>query len=283
MAHKSSSDSESKVQPKLLVSRTEATVQLEHRLTKADELLARVQLVRNEEELDILRKERLTWSDYNHELLERIFSTPQYATQYSYSDVQIFSMKPSFHQWRQHEIDILSDKKQRLQSIIERLTLIEEVQPVTLQSKTRPIGKNVFIVHGHDEKLKLEVARYIERLQLTAIILAEKANQGRTIIEKFEKHAEAVDFAIILLTPDDFGGAKGTDSKPRARQNVILELGYFIGKLGRNAVCALHKSGVELPSDILGIVYVSADVDWRLQLANEMKAAGLDIDLNRAV
>ena len=143
--------------------------------------------------------------------------------------------------------------------------------------------QSVFIVHGHDELLKLEVARFTESLHLEPIILAEQPNLGRTIIEKFEKHASDADFAIVLLTPDDLGGAKLDSITGRARQNVILELGYFIGKLGRHRVCALYKSGVELPSDVLGVLYVSVDGDWRIRLAREMKAAGVTVDLNHAV
>lgn len=143
--------------------------------------------------------------------------------------------------------------------------------------------QQVFIVHGHDELLKLEVARFTESLHLEPIILAEQPNLGRTIIEKFEKHAGDADFAIVLLTPDDMGGTKLDAISGRARQNVILELGYFIGKLGRNRVCALYKSGVELPSDVLGVLYVSVDGDWRIRLAREMKAAGVTVDLNHVV
>ena len=145
-------------------------------------------------------------------------------------------------------------------------------------------SRKVFVVHGHDEVLKLDVARFIEKLGLKVVILAEQANQGRTIIEKFEAHAEDAGFAIVLLTPDDVGASAGNPSalKSRARQNVILELGYFIGKLTRCRVCALHKGDVELPSDILGIVYVPIAGNWKLQLAGEMKTAWPELDLNKA-
>lgn len=148
---------------------------------------------------------------------------------------------------------------------------------------TKSTKQRVFIVHGHDDLLKLEVARFSESLHLEPIILAEQPNLGRTIIEKFEKHASDADFAIVLLTPDDLGGTRHDSITGRARQNVILELGYFIGKLGRNRVCALYKSGVELPSDVLGVLYVSVDGDWRIRLAREMKAAGVTVDLNHVV
>jgi predicted nucleotide-binding protein len=141
----------------------------------------------------------------------------------------------------------------------------------------------VFIVHGHDEGLKQEVARFVEKLGLTAVILAEQPSQGRTVIEKLESHGEKAGFAIVLLTPDDVGGVAGGghEQKPRARQNVILELGYFVAMVGRAKVCALHRGNVELPSDIHGVIYVSVMHDWKLALAREMKAANLPVDMNK--
>ena len=128
------------------------------------------------------------------------------------------------------------------------------------------------------------VARFLEKLRLDPIILHEQPSMGRTVIEKFEAHAD-VGFAVVLLTPDDMGGlASGGEVKPRARQNVILELGYFIGSLGRAKVCALYVEGVEIPSDIHGVLYVSYDAagGWRLKLASEIRAAGLPVDMNLA-
>ncbi|MDE0682600.1 MAG: nucleotide-binding protein [Candidatus Poribacteria bacterium] len=143
----------------------------------------------------------------------------------------------------------------------------------------------MFTVHGHDEAAKHAVARFIERLDLEAIILDEQSSEGLTIIEKFEKHAKGADFAIVLMTPDDVGAPieKKDDLKLRARQNVIFELGYFFHALGRKRVCALYKEGVELPSDIYGVVYVLMDEfdAWQLALAREMKQAGLTFDANK--
>ena len=146
-------------------------------------------------------------------------------------------------------------------------------------------SQKVFTVHGHDEAAKHAVARFIERLGLEAIILDEQSSEGLTIIEKFEKHAKSADFAIVLMTPDDVGAPieKKDDLKLRARQNVIFELGYFFHALGRKGVCALYKEGVELPSDIYGVVYVLMDEfdAWQLTLAREMKQAGLAVDANK--
>jgi predicted nucleotide-binding protein len=123
------------------------------------------------------------------------------------------------------------------------------------------------------------------KLGLRPIILAEEPNAGRTIIEKLEA-SSSVGFAAVLLTPDDVGATKDNSNslKPRARQNVILELGYFVAKLGRERVCALYRAGVELPSDYHGVAYVVLDDQgaWKLAFAREMKASGINVDLNLA-
>ena len=143
----------------------------------------------------------------------------------------------------------------------------------------------MFIVHGHDNEAKVTVARFVENLGIKATILDEQASKGQTIITKFEDNADEAGFAIVLLTPDDVGASNNqrNNLKPRARQNVVLELGYFMAKLGRERVCPLLKDEVEKPSDIDGLVYVPMNNpnEWQLQLAKEMKQAGLPIDLNK--
>ena len=149
-----------------------------------------------------------------------------------------------------------------------------------------PPSNRVFVIHGHDEGARDAVARFLERLGLEPIILHEKSSGGRTIIEKFEQNAD-VGFALALLTPDDMGSPQGEedDLKPRARQNVIFEFGFFIGRLGRERVCALPKGDVEFPSDYKGVLYIPLDVDggWKLKLMKELKEAGLEIDSEKAV
>lgn len=126
------------------------------------------------------------------------------------------------------------------------------------------------------------------QLGYTPVILQEEVSGGRTIIEKFERHSADVAYAVVLFTAEDRGGLMSADPsthRPRARQNVILELGYFIGTLTRHRVCVLYEEGVEVPSDIHGIEYIPLDTGgaWRLRLAKEMKAAGLNVNLNRAL
>ena len=140
----------------------------------------------------------------------------------------------------------------------------------------------VFIVHGHDEALKQEVARIVEKQGLEAIILSEQANQGKTIIEKIEENAD-VDAAICLFTGDDYGRAKGTEAeenKLRARQNVVFEAGYFMGKLGRKNVILIAGPDIELPSDLQGVVYTNKSM-WQTDVLRELKAIGYGIDFNK--
>ena len=145
-------------------------------------------------------------------------------------------------------------------------------------------SKEVFIVHGRDNEAKETVARFLEKLELTPVILHEQPSQGSTVIEKFERHAQPA-FTLVLLTPDDVGALQDDENnlKPRARQNVIFELGFFIGRLGRERVCALTKENVEIPSDYEGVVYIPLDEagGWKMSLVRELKTAGLDVDANR--
>jgi predicted nucleotide-binding protein len=154
------------------------------------------------------------------------------------------------------------------------------------QMEVDPIihNNNVFIVHGHDDLAKIETARLITDLGFEPIILHEQASSGKTIIEKIEEYTN-VGFAVVLYTPCDKGG-KNTDPlelKLRARQNVVFEHGYLIGKLTRKNVCALVKGEVETPNDISGVVYITIDNHgaWKYTLAKEMANSGYSIDLNK--
>lgn len=147
------------------------------------------------------------------------------------------------------------------------------------------MSNKVFIVHGHDEVAVQEMARTLEKWGFEAIILHEQADQGLTIIEKIEKYTD-VDYAVVLYTECDCGRAKEEskeNEKFRARQNVVFEHGYLISKLHRDHVCALVKGNVETPGDISGVLYVAMDSNgaWKMQLAKNMKAAGLKIDMDK--
>lgn len=168
-------------------------------------------------------------------------------------------------------------------------SLLKETTPKpeapTVNKPKAPMDKSkVFIVHGHDNAAKEAVARFVEKIGLEAIILHEQASSGKTIIEKIEANSN-VGFAIVLYTPCDLGASKEKpdQQKPRARQNVIFEHGYLIGKIGRKNVSALVKGDVETPNDISGVVYIKMDEadSWKYAVGKEMKACGYDIDLNK--
>lgn len=147
-------------------------------------------------------------------------------------------------------------------------------------------GTKVFVVHGHDDLAKTEVARFIEKMGFDPIILHEQASSGSTIIEKIEKYSN-VGFGVVLYTPCDLGAksSERPELKPRARQNVVFEHGFLNGKLGRHNVCALVKGDIETPNDISGVVYVPMDEHgaWKLALAKEMRNSGYEVDMNKVV
>ena len=164
--------------------------------------------------------------------------------------------------------------------IRDQTVMIQEEKKMADQEKQR-----VFIVHGHDNAAKQEMARTLENAGFEAIILHEQADTGLTIIEKIERYTD-VNYAVVLYTECDLGRSKREpveNEKNRARQNVVFEHGYLIGKLGRDHVSALVKGNVETPGDISGVVYTKMDEDgaWKMALAKNMKAVGLDVDMNR--
>ncbi|WP_407492215.1 TIR domain-containing protein [Pseudooceanicola sp. MF1-13] len=146
-------------------------------------------------------------------------------------------------------------------------------------------SKRVFVVHGHNDGVLHEVSRVLERIGLKPIVLREQTSQGRTIIEKFEHYSD-VGFAVVLMTADDMGAsikdAEADGYRPRARQNVLLELGFFLSRLSRSNVSVLKAKGVEEPSDIFGVIYTEIDTNgaWKLTLGKELKASGYSVDLN---
>jgi predicted nucleotide-binding protein len=172
---------------------------------------------------------------------------------------------------------------------IRRSQLSADERPATAASPTQEPARKavdppgpIFLVHGHDHALLHHAVRALERgTRREVVVLHEQANRGRTILEKFEEHAGSAAFAVVLLTGDDRGGTKDADdTQPRGRQNVIFELGFFFGKLGRRRVIVLLDHGVEKPSDIEGLVYIPIDAGgaWKGSMARELAAAGIEVD-----
>lgn len=203
----------------------------------------------------------------------------------SYGDGQ----RDNSHEARRYVADGKVEAVQVLRSAVKWLhdeigDAVESTHAAVPGRATAAPSQKIFIVHGHDEGARQTVARFIERIGFEAIILSEQANKGRTIIEKIEAHGD-VGFAVVLLTPDDVGGKAADSLRPRARQNVLLELGYFIAKLGRERVCTLAKGDLEIPTDFAGVVWEQLDDGgaWKQALARELNATGYPIDWNKVM
>jgi len=193
------------------------------------------------------------------------------------------------HDVRQYVVEGKENAILILQSAIKWLNdelgdTVESSQSKLTGSSDRTTSQKIFVVHGHDDAARQAVARFIERIGFEAVILSEQASQGKTIIEKIEANSN-VGFAVVLLTPDDIGGKSSDALRPRARQNVLLELGYFMARLGRERVCALAKGDLEIPTDFAGVVWTALDEHdaWKAVLARELKAAGYAIDWNKVM
>ncbi len=182
----------------------------------------------------------------------------------------------------------LGETKALLESMVEEIEdyWSEATSPQPVASleflPQKLVSNRVFVVHGRDGRTSDTVARFLETLKLEAVILQEQASEGRTIIEKLEDYSD-VRYAVVLCTPDDVGALATEQDKLslRPRQNVVLELGFFLGKLGRNRVCALIVGDLEMPSDYDGVVYIPLDdrEGWKLTLSKELYAAGLPVDM----
>jgi len=117
--------------------------------------------------------------------------------------------------------------------------------------------RDVFIVHGHNDSARTQLRDILSGMGLNPIVLVEQNDLGFTVIEKFEYYARTCSFAFVLMTPDDQSiGIETNESLWRARQNVVMELGWFMAHLGRERVAILHQGELEIPSDILGVVTI---------------------------
>jgi predicted nucleotide-binding protein len=153
--------------------------------------------------------------------------------------------------------------------------------PTGFTAEDAKLSRKVFVVHGRDDAAKNEVALFLRAIGLDPIILHMRPNGGRHLLTKFREESEGAAFTVVLMTPDDEGGLAGTaERQPRARQNVVFELGFFIGKLGPGSVAALLKDAVEKPSDFEGIAYIAFDSggSWKTLLARELNHVGVPFD-----
>ncbi len=255
--------------------------ELEERIALGKDFLNRQ--VDTMEQLEQLKKDYSGWDDFNEELLRRSFNNihNEYHSEYSQctnligmEDV-MYRRDTSSGQYKlNHERKKINASVVTLERLVDKLPLIDEDGAMQSYTTTeRSFTNKCFVVHGRDEARKFEVARFIENdLRKRAIILHEQPNKGRTIIEKFEDYSK-VDFAVALWTADDEGKLKSEpDLKNRARQNVIFETGFFIGKLEKKNLIVLYKDGVEIPSDHSGVIFLPLANNWKDDLRREVDA-----------
>jgi predicted nucleotide-binding protein len=268
MARKASTSTQTPKLPlELSVSKDEAKARLQKRIEKGLEL--KNSQVNSDEEFDSLSNEYHKWNSFNSELLKRLFTTDEMAREYDFWGVVAISMDELSVGEKIDDLYEHIDKKiHRIDSIIERLELIplsfdlKSITNASQQSPTQSSMKKVFVVHGRDEVAKTSLEVLLHEIGLEPVVLHRQADEGMTIIEKFEKHSD-VGYAFILLTPDEITYLTSEESLPdeyrhkehRARPNVIFEFGYFVGKLGRSRVCCLYTGNVTLPSDVSGMIY----------------------------
>lgn len=163
----------------------------------------------------------------------------------------------------------------------------EEIKNV-LEKPCMPVSRKIFVVYGHDDMAKTQLEALLRKWDLEPIILDQQPNSGNTIIEKLEECIASVNFGIVLATPDDSGKAKNSSEKlkSRVRQNVVLELGMLLSKLGRDKVAILLKQeeNFEKPSDIQGLIYIpfgSKVEDASLYLIRELTKQGIKIEIEK--
>jgi len=283
MTKSRSTQQKSQITTELRISNLEFKQKLEQRLSLGEEMLKRS--ITSDEELKILHQDSNAWTDYNIEFLKQAFNDPsnEYKSSYKSSGTYwggiAFQSEPEPVKSK----SIIKNQVDNLQNLINKSDLIKSaVENSTEEVKSMIDGTKVFIVHGHDETAETKTARFVEKLGFEAIILHEQASSGKTIIEKIEQYSN-VGFGIVLYTECDLGGKSPDELRYRARQNVVFEHGYLMGKVGRGNVCALVKGDIELPNDISGVVYIAMDNAnaWHFKLAKEMKNSGYSVDMNK--
>ena len=221
------------------------------------------------------------WNSENYESLKKIFKKNTIAKDYSSSKWTIGRILISDLKLDEKIAKLYNDleeKLNKLNSIKMSLGVLES----KIEETTESAKNKVFFVHGSDCDTKIEVLDFIKNIGLEPIILKELAAAGKTLIDEVKNQSD-VKYAIVLLTPDNVGGVYSEDLQFRPTQNVILEVGFFVGKFGRKNVSTLHHEDIELPADYHGYEYIKIDEtdDWKKALAKELQNAGFDIDLNK--
>ncbi|WP_453978249.1 TIR domain-containing protein [Brevundimonas sp. Marseille-Q4549] len=256
----------------ILIDKATATSLVQQRMREGEELAASINR----------QSDASGWAAKLEHSLERIMGDDQWIAKFKHRIGSVSSSDP----FRNMELarDNVSKTVKKLHSLIDIIDESDDVAIDVAPYVDKAITNRVFLVHGRADAPKNEVARFLEQLGLQVIILHERPNLGRTLISKFQEESADVSFAVVLVTGDDAGGLAGDAAKPRARQNVVFELGFFIGRLGPDRVCALVADGVETPSDYDGVAFVPLDLSggWKNTLTRELVAAKVPVDFSKA-
>lgn len=277
-----------KVPLEIIGSRDDAKSRIQDRIDKGSALKKKP--IGSPAECEAVRNDFYKWDSYNAELLKQVFTSDQMSTEYSAWGVFVLGGgEKSLGEKIKEVHGYIDDKIHRLDSINERLEIIplnaasQDMPPQLLPPKTTN-SRKVFIVHGRDEIAKSSLEIFLHENKFDPVVLHRQADEGLTVIEKFEKHSD-VGYAFILLTPDEIAYLASEEKLPdvdrrkefRARPNVIFEFGYFVGKLGRGRVCCLYTGNVSLPSDVSGMIYKKYDKaieEVGYSILKDLKAAG---------
>lgn len=261
-----------------------ASQAIDKRIVLGNKLLNRP--IANQSGLDDLKHDFGRWSSYNESLLQKIFEDQSIVDEYCMTGPVIVLPHRSIRLYVEEKQKHISASINNLVSIRERLELYEGAtnQAVNAEQKEKELpNRKVFVVHGHDKGKRLAVEKFLEKLKLMPIVLQDQPGGSKALIEELVKHGD-VAAALVIYTPDDEGRlAQGNhDLESRARENVVLELGYFIGRIGRDNVFVLLAHGIDLPSDFKGVRYTLIDDTdgWQMTTARNLKDSGLDIDVN---
>lgn len=248
----------------------------------------------DEGDVSDFRDKYLSWEGKTAAVLENGFTVSGFLTtspksEFTSTSVSLLDLKiaSTTIPWERVP-EVVADIKEKirvLRAIEDRLDVYAEGSSKQIPLDT-PSDAPIFLVHGHDMLRREIVRRFLETVtDRNVVVLAEQPNRGQDILGKLLTQAQQAVFAVVLLTPDDDGGKHGEGSmSPRARQNVVFELGLFIGLLGRDRVAALNDTSVELPTDFSGVAYIPVTGEsWQMELARELKAAGVKVSLDNAL
>lgn len=246
------------------------------------------------DDLKKFREDYLSWETRTSAILETAFNVSGFMTtspkdEFMGTAVSLLDLKISSTIIPAERLpEVVTDIREKirvLNSITARLDVYmppsDATSPVSQATSDAPI----FLVHGRDLGRRELVRRFLETVtDRSVIVLAEQPNQGQDLLNKLLRNAQQVGFAVILLTADDVGGLSADDQEPRARQNVVFELGLFIGLLGREKVAVLNDPKIELPTDFSGVGYIPIQGEsWQIELARELKSADIAVSLDRTL